>query len=188
MAELTLYPTEYDELPIVDLAFQLGCKLILDLNYPTAEYQSLSTLEEYKRYRASTRLFFLLSEQFFCSPLEMRRIEKDGKTVYYIADSGGPLIHFLGGGLFEEAGSKFIRPSSIGHHSRYENNVSHAMEKPPSQLVETYKALQKLIRRSFRHSKPGKVSFWVGPQAVQAVQNGAKLVGFEKYSAQQLFG
>jgi hypothetical protein len=186
MAELSLYLTESDELAIVALAFQLSCILVPDLHYPTPRYDSLKTLENYKQYRLRTRLFYLLSEEFQLCPLEMRKVEKGGKIGYYIGNGGGPRIQFIGGGLFEEAGSKFIRPGSVGYQAKYWNQSNGELERPPAELMDTYKALQKLIRSSFRHSKPGKVSFWLGPEAVQAVQNGAKLVGYEKYSAQRL--
>lgn len=188
MAELTLYLTENDELPIVALAMEMGCRLIPDLNYPVPQYDSVTTIESYRLYRDRTRLFLLVSDRFYLSPLEMRSIKKDGKTIYYLSQrSGGPTIQFLGGGVFEEHGSKFVRPGDIGYHSTYQSTTSSTIEKPPPELVDTYKGLQKLIRRSFSHSKPAKVSLWVGPEAVDAVKHGAKLVGFEKYTADQLF-
>jgi len=186
MAELSLYLTENDEVPIIALAMQLGCKLIPDLGYPTAQHDSLNAVGEYRLYRSRTRLFFLTSERFLRHPLELRRIEKNGDSVFYVADIGGPVIQFLGGGSFEEHGSRFVRPGSIGHHARYLNPANKLMEKPPSELRDTYKELQKLVRKLFRHCKPGKVSFWIGPEAVDAVKNGAKLVGYEKYSVQDL--
>jgi|ERR1700722_1890009 len=186
MAEIGLYLTESDELPLVTLAFQLGCTLVPDLLYSTPRYEHLGTAERYKQSRARTRAFYLISGTFLHRPLELRRIEKENKTVYYIENADCPSIYFLGGGLFVEADSQFIRPASIGYKTKYWNQTNREMERPPTELVVTYKALQKLIRSSFRHAKPGRVSFWLGPEAVQAVQNGAKLVGYEKYSAQQL--
>jgi hypothetical protein len=186
MAEISLYLTENDELPIVTLALQLGCNLVPDLFYATPKYEPVGTVERYKQYRARTRAFYLASPIFLRCPLELRRIEKENQTVYYIENAGCPSIYFSGGGLFVKADSQFIRPGSIGYRAKYWNQSNGEMERPPTELVDTYKALQKLIRSSFRHSKPGKVSFWLGPEAVQAVQNGAKLVGYEKYSAQQL--
>jgi hypothetical protein len=186
MAETSLYLTESDELPLVTLAFQLGCTLVPDLHYSTPKYEALGTAERYKQSRSRTRAFYLISGTFLRRPLELRRIEKENKTVYYIENAGCPSIYVLGGGLFVEADSQFIRPGSIGYQSKYWNQSNGEMERPPTELADTYKALQKLIRSSFRHSKPGKISFWLGPEAVQAVQNGAKLVGYEKYSAQQL--
>jgi hypothetical protein len=184
MAEISLYLTENDELPIVTLALQLGCNLVPDLHYSAPKYERVGTVEGYKRFRARTRSFYLISAIFLRCPLELRRIEKENKTVYYIESAGCPSIYFLGGGLFVEADSQFIRPGSIGYQAKYLNQSNGVMERPPTALVDTYKALQKLIRSSFCHSKPSKVSFWVGPEAGQAVQNGAKLVGYEKYSAQ----
>src|SRR5262249_53101319 len=186
MVEITLYLSESDELPIVTLALQLGCHLVPDLHYPTPKYESLGTVERYKEFRLRTRAFYLVSRTFLHRSLESRRIEKENKTVYYIEDANCPSIYFLGGGLFVEAGSQFIRPGSIGHHAKFWNETSREMERPPAELVGTYKALQKLIRSSFHHAKPGKVSFWLGPEAVRAVQNGAKPVGYEETSAQNL--
>jgi hypothetical protein len=186
MAEISLYLTENDELPIVTLALQLGCNLVPDLHYSTPKYEPVGTVERYKQYRARTRAFYLTSSIFLRCPLELRRIEKENKTVYYIENAGCPSIYFLGGGLFVEADSQFVRPGIISHRAKFWNQSNGEMERPPTELVDTYKALQKLIRSSFRHSKPGKVSFWLGPEAVQAVQNGTKVVGFEKYSAQEL--
>jgi hypothetical protein len=186
VAEFSLYLTENDELPIVTLALQLGCNLVPDLHYSTPNYELVGTVEGYKRFRTRTRAFYLTSAIFLRYPLELRRIEKENKTVYYIENAGCPSIYFLGGGLFVEADSQFIRPGSIGYQAKYRNQSNGEMERPPTELVDTYKALQKLIRSSFRHSKPGKVSFWLGPEAIDAVKGGAQLVGYEKYSAQQL--
>lgn len=186
MAELSLYLTENDELSIVTLALHLGCNLIPDLHYPAPNYERLNTIEGYKESRSRTRAFYVISRAFLRRPLELHRIEKENKTVYYIESTGCPSIYFLGGGLFVEADSQFIRPGSIGYQSKYWYQSNRELEGPPTELVDTYKALQKSIRSSFRHSKPGKVSFWIGPDAVQAVQSGAKLVGYEKYSASQL--
>jgi hypothetical protein len=186
MAELGLYMTEGDELPIISLALEMGCKVIPDTGYTTPRYESLTNLKDYKRYRTRERGFYFISDRFFRCPIEMRRILKNDKVVYYIGNDGGPRLQLTGGGLFEDGDCEFIRPGGIGHQARYWNTSDQTMEKPPSELVETYKALQKLIRASFRHAKPGKVSFWVGPETVQAVRKGAKLVGYEKYSAQQL--
>jgi len=186
MAELILYPTESDELPIISLALQSGCKLVPDLDYPRPQYECLTNLDDYKNYRSRTRVFLLVSDVFFRHPLEMRQIEKQDLIVYYIFDrTGGPTIFFNSGGVIEEAGVKSVRPGSIGHHPTYWTE-DHRVMKPAAELVETYKVLQKLIRRSFLHSKPGNVSFWIGPDAVEDVKNGAKLVGYEKYSAAEL--
>jgi hypothetical protein len=156
MAELTVYLTESDELPIVALALRLSCVLVPDLHYPTPRYDSLETLEKYKQCRLRTRLFYLLSEEFLRCPLEMRKVEKSGKVGYYIGNSGGPAIHFLGGGAFEEAGSQLIRPASIGYRAKFWNEVSKDMERPPAQLVKIYKTLQRLIGSSFRYAKPSQ--------------------------------
>jgi hypothetical protein len=187
MAELGLYFTEEDELIIVAAALEMDCKIIPDVNYSLAQYDSLGSAEEYKRYRSRARLFFFLSEEFFRCPLEMRKMDKEGKTVYYISQrSGGPTIYFLGAGLFDQADEKFIRPGAIGYHSTFENTFTGRMEKPPVQLVNTYKSLVKAVQKSATRIKPGKRVFWLGPDARKAVENVAKLVGFEKYSAQEL--
>jgi hypothetical protein len=49
MAEISLYLTESDELPIVTLALQPGCHLVPDLRYTAPKYKSLGTVERYKK-------------------------------------------------------------------------------------------------------------------------------------------
>jgi hypothetical protein len=93
LAELDLYLTEEDELPIIEYALRIGCKVIPDLHYGRAQYDSVTTLQDYKRYRARTRLFFFLSERLLRRPLEMDSIEKQGSTLYYILYVGGPGAH-----------------------------------------------------------------------------------------------
>jgi hypothetical protein len=186
VAELDLYLTENDELPLVAAAFQAGCKLIPDLHYASARYDSLNALEDYKLFRTRTRQFFLLSEKYSKCPLEMRLIEKEDKSVYYIGGRGGPTIAFLGGGLFNEDASKFIRPGFISYSPRYENTAKKTMEKPPAELIETYQALVKSIKKFTARIKPGNRVYWLGPDARKEVENGAKLVGYEKLSAESL--
>ncbi len=187
MAELDLYLTEEDELEIVAAALDLECELIPDSHYPTAQFDRLSTLKEYERARARTRSFFFLSDRFFQCPLELRPIEKHGKTVYYIfSRSGGPTIQFLGGGLSQEGGSKVIGPGFISYHTTYENTTRHRMEKPPKELVEVYDSLVKSVRKLATRIKPGKRVYWLGPDARKHVEKSAKLVGYEKHSAAEL--
>ena len=187
MAELDLYLTKEDEPKIVGAALDLGCELIPDLHYPVAQFDRLSTLKDYERSRARTRSFFLLSDRFFQCPLELRPIEKHGKTVYYIfSRSGGPTIQFLGGGLSQEAGSKVISPGFISYHTTYENTTRHRMEKPPKELVEVYDSLVKSAKKLTTRIKPDKRVYWLGPDARKHVEKDAKLVGYEKYSAAEL--
>lgn len=95
MAEISLYLTENNELPIVMYALELGCRLVPDLHYSTPNYESLRTVECYKRSRASTRALLPYSRTFLGRPLELRRIEKENKTVYYIENADRPSIYFL---------------------------------------------------------------------------------------------
>jgi len=186
VAELGLYLTENDELPLVTAALQAGCKLIPDLHYPSPRYDSLTALENYKLFRARTRQFFLLSEKYSKCPLEVRRVEKDDKLFYYIGGSGGPTIAFLGGGLFYEDASKFIRPGFISYSSLYENTTKKTLEKPSPELVKIYEALVKSVKKYATRIKPGKRVYWLGPDARKEIENGAKLVGYEKLSAESL--
>lgn len=185
MAEVGLYLTEKDELIIVAAALAMGCRIIPDVNYPSAEYESLSSGAGYTLNRLQTRLFYFWSRGFSRYPIELCNIEKDGRSVYFIA-AGGPVIHFMGGGVFDEDGSSFIRPGFISHSVRYRNTSNGSMEKPPIKLITAYKSLVKIAQKSATRIKPGKRVFWLGPDARKAVENGTKLVGFEKYSAHEI--
>jgi hypothetical protein len=72
MAELTLYLTERDELPIVTFAQQqLGCKLDLTCTTPRPSTNAWTQLSAYIQYRTRTRVF-LISRAFLHHRLELR--------------------------------------------------------------------------------------------------------------------
>ena len=117
----------------------------------------------------------------------MDSIEKPGGTVYFVRQRvGGPTIDFMGGGLFDESGSRFIRPGYLAYHSTYWNSKKRRMEKAPAELVTTYQALVKAIRKSATRIKPGKRVYWLGDDAKRQLLTGVKLVGYEKYTAEDL--
>ena len=189
MPELGLYLVEEDEYSLVQLAFDEGCDLIPDLHYNSQRYEKISTLEGYRQYRIRTRLFFLVSEKYFCCPIEMCRIEKDERHVYYISQrSGGPTIQFLGGGLFEKNGQKFIRSGSIAYYPTYWNTTTLQKEKPPSGLPSVYNVLRRGIKRDAIRIKPGLSEFWLCAHARKELLDGANLVGFEQYRPDRLAG
>lgn len=182
MAELILYFTEEDEMALVEDALGRGCTLVPDLDYASPKYESFGTLEEYKRYRSRTRQFFILSDARVRSPLEMHRIEKHGKTVYFIyPTNGGPHIQFSSTGLFLKNGVQLIGPGSLGHYPSYKNTSNQMWEKAPAELIAMFKHFRKFLKNWAMRAIVGqsRVAVWLGPGAVKAVQNGAKLVGFE---------
>jgi hypothetical protein len=92
----------------------------------------------------------------------------------------------MGGGVFDEAGSQFIRPGYLAYHSAYWNKKDKRMEKPPVGFIEMYQSLAKVVKKSSTRIMPGKRAYWLGPGAEKAVQDSAKLVGYEKSSADEL--
>jgi hypothetical protein len=187
MPELNLYMTEKDERRAVTFAFEQGCEFIPDLHYPSNRYELISTTNQYLRCRVRTRLFFILSEKYYCCPLEMRRIQQNGRRFHYISQrSGGPTIQFLAGGSFEAQGQEFIRSGAIGYYPTYWNTLESEMQKPSARLVSTYKSLALQIRQIATRIKLGRSIFWVGDDARRAALTGAKLVGFEKFEASEI--
>ena len=178
MAELDLYLTEDDELPIIASALEMGFEIIPDMPYSSDQYETLNTLDGYRLYRPRTAQFYFLSNLLFRGTLEMRKIEKQGEIRYVIVSP--PLVSFMGGGIFEERGTKFIKQGYVAY-SRF------ARISP--ELTNAYKSLTKIAKRTaptrIMHGESKRV-FWLGPQAKQAIEHGAKPVGFEKYSAREL--
>jgi hypothetical protein len=119
----------------------------------------------------------------------MRKILKSGEAVYYISQrSGGPTIQLLGGGIFADNYEKVIRPGFISYFPTYWNTLSSRNEKPPLELIETYKALQNHVKNAAVRIKPGRSVFWLGEDARKAVLKGAKLIGFEQSPIPELIG
>jgi hypothetical protein len=183
MPEMTLFLTEHDEDMIIEFALSRGCWLVPDVDYPSPRHVPITSIKEYKEYRARTRLFLLMSNEYFRSPVEMRRIRKNDKTVYYVSQrSGGPSIQFLGGGVFEEKAVKFIRPGFLSYYPTFWNTTEQVTERPPASLVATYRLLQTHVKKSALRGKGTFSVFWLGPESTRLVECGAKLVGFEAFS------
>ena len=163
MADMNLFMTDEDERRAIAFALQNSCFLVPDLDYDSPKYEMITSVVEYDRYRSRTRHFFLLSDRFFRCPLELRTIQKNGKAVCYISQRrGGPSIQFLGGGLFENSGEKFVRPGDLSYYPSYWNTLESRNEKPSLELIETYKSLQEHIKKTSIRKKLGRSVFWLG--------------------------
>lgn len=189
MPDLHLYMTDIDDIQIATSILNRGCTMIPDLHYDSPTYANLTTVAEYRDYRGQTPAFYLVADSFFKSPLELREIQKNGKSFYYIYPrSGGPTMRFLAGGTFKENGSLIIRSGELGYYLTYANTLNSHSETAPRELVAVYKSLAKDIRQnsvSVRLGRRNRV-FWLGKDAVRAVRACAKLVGFEKYDVAKL--
>ena len=183
MPEMKLFMTEKDELELIRFVLGQECWLIPDIDYDSPRHQNISTERQFRDYRKRARLFFIVRDDILKSPLEMRRISKDGRTVFYIGQRrGGPTIDFLTSGTFIEKDQRFIRPGSLGHHPTYWNTLERKMVKPPAKFREVNKHLSRFVRETARHLVVERHSIWLWTEAEKEVRRGAKLVGFEMSS------
>ena len=190
MAQVNLLQTLDDEIRLVEFGLSIGLGIVPDLQYSSPKYEILGNIKDYIKFREKARKFFLISEKFVRFPLDVRRLRKSsGETIYYIMSMfGGPAITFLGGGIVEEDGTKFIVEGDLSYYpTYYVNREAHReTHKPPAELIKIYKSLVGNLKKSSLRIKPGKGVFWIGAEAEKAIRNGAKLHAFSNMSANEL--
>ena len=122
MPGIQLYQSEQDEIVLVTAAVSNGYWLVPDLHYESAKVDILRTVEDFQSVRKREYHFFILHESFLRIPLCLRKIEKNGKDVFYVSQTeGGPFLEFLGGGIFKDkqSGKDRIRPGFLEYRSGY---------------------------------------------------------------------
>lgn len=164
-----------------------GACLIPDLDYSQKQPALLTNESLFLAARLSVRHFFIIRDDYLKMPLEMRRIQKGGRIVYYISQrEGGPTVDFLGGGIFTRGTERFIRPGSLSHYPTFFDTQDERFQKMPKEIVTFFAQLVTHLKKSYRRIKPKKVTFWLSPNALNELQGGAKLVGLEDLSAEEI--
>jgi hypothetical protein len=164
-----------------------GAWLIPDVDYPQKQPALLTSESLFVAARLSVRHFFIIRDDYLKVPLEMRRIEKGGRTVYYISQrEGGPTVDFLGGWIFTRGPERFIRPGSLSHYPTFFDTHERRFQKMPKEIVSFFSQLATHLKKSYRRIKPKKVTFWVSSNALSEVERGAKLVGLEDLSVEEI--
>jgi hypothetical protein len=179
--EIQLFQDSEDEAQLVRTLLLANAHLVPDVDYAERTWVTIRDIETYDIFRSRARLFFVLHESFSRSPLEMVEVEKDGRNIHYISQSsGGPFLDYLAGGVPGMIEESKLASGMLGFKALYWDTVAHCTKRPPAQLVAFYGELAKTIRSSYLKFKPGKVTYYIGPGALNKARSGMELVGLDE--------
>ena len=184
MPGIQLYQTNVDDSLLIQAALECGCWLVPDVEFTTAESSRLQTLDSFQAALQMTRHYYILNEAICNGPIPLRRVVKGGTPIYYVSPGvGTPAIEFLAGGLYRDPTAEAwrIRSGFLEFSSAYWT-VDHAHKVPsPPPVKALYQRLASGIKKRSSKIKPGKATFWLGSDALNQVQSGARLVGYEAW-------
>jgi len=97
MAETKLLLNRSDTISIARTIFDKGAYMVPDCNYDEPLYTLIKTVDEFKSISKTTRLFFVLHDDWKSEPLEMKKFDHKelGEKYFIVQKSGGPTIDFL---------------------------------------------------------------------------------------------
>lgn len=150
----------------------------VDFSYPSIDEWKIENADEFLmcREQKQTNLFFALSENFVRCPLEFRKIEKAGKTVYFIGQkAGGPTLDLFLPRPFTKEGKDCVSSGFIGYHTKYWNTSTEQMETAPDALKSLYNDVSRTLRKSGEVRRGTKRTYIVGPHTSEAAKNGLRL-------------
>jgi hypothetical protein len=183
MAELGILLTPTEERSIVEFVLSKGAFLVPDIDYSSGEHATVRSLSDYLRYRAATRLFFIVHQDYLTAPLEMRQTVKGGNLVYYVTQrNGGPSIDFLSTVEFTENSIAKVNPGFIAHHCTFWNPITGQNEKPPTSMIRLFGEIRSVIRSMAMSAKLGKRSYLIGEEMSAALKSGTKTLGIDGVS------
>ncbi len=174
MPETKIYLGYSDKLMLVNYVFKQGAKLIIDKHYSTPGYTFIDNIEEFASYFFESSMFFIVHDDFFRTPLEVR-MQQEKKFFYIMQRYGGPYIDFYAPGNFNK---KVIGQGFIGHYKSYYNIDGKNEQVVSPELKAFYKKIKSYIRK-IRHTdiKLKNTNIILGKGAFEEVQNGAILIG-----------
>jgi hypothetical protein len=178
MPELSIIFCQRDEEELIRFILSQGAWLVPETDYNEPYYKPICDINAYLGYRNNgERMFFVISDLYKICPLEMRNTKNPlGKEIFYIIPrNGGPTIDFFNTGAYIENGNMFIATGPIGFYTTYWNTTLQKNEKPPEAMKEFYKAIVSHIKKNSVKEKHGNRIYWIGKNAKQLLNAGAKL-------------
>ncbi len=190
MSEIDFFATDREKGEFLRPLFDAGFQFLPDLNLAKPVAPRLRGADELLRYTGQVSQFFIVKEELLKSPLEYRRIERAGRTVYFIFPrSGGPLLVLLWGKhVLKEGSPELFGATRLSYYPWYEDTITHERVKPSPELIRAYNDVSHRIRASSRRVKPGVRVYWVTPAVERLVRKGAVLIGLEAFQPDQILG
>lgn len=164
----------------MELLLGKGAVLVPDVEFGSPIHDEVRTVEDYLRFRETTRLFFVLHDSFTVAPLELRSIQREGGQRYYVMQrSGGPTIDFLSTVQFVEEGVDKVNPGYLAFHRTFWDPKAGENRRPPDDLLKLYDELRSLLKTCAKHVKIGTRRYWVGNEMDTALRSGVRSIGIE---------
>jgi hypothetical protein len=159
MAQLDFYFNKNEKRNLLDFFFKNDFKLIPDNHYLTENYLILNSLHDAEPFLEKNVVFHLIHDSFSKNNLLLRKIEKQGKEIYYILPKyGGPTLDSYLNGIAETKG--IYSTNFIAYYSKYFIND---VELPASQELKTmFKLLSNYIKKNSKSYKFLNKTVWIG--------------------------
>lgn len=179
MPELDAFLGREDQRALASLLLAEGAVLVSDKNYETSHHQRLRSVDEFERARLDgVSLFYILSDAFDKSPLEMRFLKEKG-NYFIMPRNGGPAIEYSCGAVFFKDGIQHIAQSFLAHYSTYWNTLSNKNEKSPEELKLFYSKVARHVKAVSTKIRTKNRIYWIGTEAERLRRKGAKFVGVD---------
>ena len=173
MAQLDFILNKDERNEFMKFAISVGCKIVPDIHYSTANYLVLETVADFLSYSGNSK-FFLINERYSLFPLEVRWFEKDGERKFYVSQRyGGPAIDFY---------SPYIRETERGimGHGFIAFDPSYylgsARVTTSDDLKSIYASFVSFIKKRAKKISLLKRIYWVGNHTVELVKSGERTV------------
>jgi hypothetical protein len=181
MAELKVFLTTQDFEDMIRFVFELGGKIIPDLSYDVSAYREMNSFQEFRQLRLDAKLLFVVHEDWFDEPLEMKPFKNSsGQTNYFIVQkSGGPTIDIFFNGEIHKDGHRFVGSGFIGYHNKYWSATRTAYRPQPDGLKSFSRSLVKEVKKRGTKTKGQKFVYWAGQHAQQELESGNLKISIE---------
>lgn len=179
MPELDCFLGRKEQFDLAAYFLKEGAVLVPSKHYETSKYEEINNEAQFQCARdEGITLFFVISDIFYKSPLEMRAVPNSDN--YFIPQrNGGPTIDFSCGPITTKEGIKYIGPSFISYYPSYWNTLSQKNELPPEQLKLFYGNATRYLRKIGSRIKTEKRAYLVGDDAWKLHEQGAKFIGID---------
>lgn len=169
MSQIDFFFCREDKMQLADLIFKSGAKMIIEGNYDSPNFTTVSTLYEYEEYTMDNILMLIIHSETLKHPLEWATFKKEEKEKFFLRQKyGGPTIDFYSPGMVEKKDKK-IGPGFLASHFFY----YHGKDKfyPNEFYKNLFKTFSSHIKKNCKPAKLKNRTFWVGINAIRVCKD-----------------
>lgn len=169
MSQIDFFFCREDKIGLSDLIFKSGARMIVEDNYDSKNFITISSLDKYEEYVTTNVLMFIVHPEALKHPLEWGAFEKEGKRKFFLHQKyGGPTLDFYSPGMIEKSDKK-IGPSFLSRHLFYYSGNDKFY--PNEVYKNLFKTFSSYIKKSSKPVKLQKRTFWIGINTIKACTN-----------------